>query len=232
MASAALLMDGGYVIKRLQRIHGRFPTAAAVRSVAAELITGIHPTGLYRIFFYHANPYCRSLRRPLTGEMIRFDGTAAARYHSRLMQELEGSDDFAVRRGEVMFRGWRIRRAVQNRLQREPEQSVAVEDFVPDFGQKGVDMRIGLDIAALALKRLVDTIVLVTGDTDMVPAMRFARREGLRVGFSTLGVRRVHPELRAHADFVLDWKPASVAGATSLASGARAPAHRRLGGVP
>ncbi|MFO7579920.1 MAG: NYN domain-containing protein [Nitrosomonas halophila] len=45
--------------------------------------------------------------------------------------------------------------------------------------QKGVDMRIGLDIASLSLKRQVDTIVLVSGDSDFVPAAKLARREGV-----------------------------------------------------
>ena len=65
-------------------------------------------------------------------------------------------------------------------------------------------MRIGLDIAALALKRLVETIVLVTGDADMVPAMRFARREGLRVGVCTLGFHGAPGPLITDADFVMD----------------------------
>jgi len=45
--------------------------------------------------------------------------------------------------------------------------------------QKGVDMRIGLDIAALAFKRQVDQIVLIAGDADFVPAAKLARREGI-----------------------------------------------------
>ncbi len=45
--------------------------------------------------------------------------------------------------------------------------------------QKGVDMRIGTDISSLTLKRQVDTIVLVTGDEDFVPAAKLARREGV-----------------------------------------------------
>ena len=48
-------------------------------------------------------------------------------------------------------------------------------------------MRIGLDVAALALKRLVGAVVLVSGDADMVPALRFARREGLRTYLHTMG---------------------------------------------
>ena len=67
-------------------------------------------------------------------------------------------------------------------------------------------MRIGLDMASLALKRLVSTVVIVTGDSDLVPAMKFARREGLRVYLDTLGSRHIRPELKLHADRVLTGK--------------------------
>ena len=76
------------------------------------------------------------------------------------------------------------------------------QDVVPKVRQKGVDMRIGLDIASLALKRLVSTIALVTGDSDIVPAMKLARREGLRVLLDPLG-HSVRPELKVHADRVV-----------------------------
>jgi len=67
--------------------------------------------------------------------------------------------------------------------------------------QKGVDLRIGLDIALLSLRQLASSIVVVTGDSDLIPAFKFARREGMRVYLDHLGgpVRR---ELKAHADIV------------------------------
>jgi uncharacterized LabA/DUF88 family protein len=45
--------------------------------------------------------------------------------------------------------------------------------------QKGVDMRIGIDIASLSLKKQADTLILVAGDSDFVPAAKLARREGI-----------------------------------------------------
>ena len=33
----------------------------------------------------------------------------------------------------------------------------------------------------VALKHIVDRIILVSGDTDMIPAMKLARREGVQV---------------------------------------------------
>lgn len=48
-----------------------------------------------------------------------------------------------------------------------------------DFSQKMVDMKIGLDIASITLKKQVEQIVLVAGDSDFVPAAKLARREGI-----------------------------------------------------
>lgn len=53
------------------------------------------------------------------------------------------------------------------------------KDFTLEIQQKGVDMRIGLDIASLAQKKLVNQIILIAGDSDFVPAAKHARREGI-----------------------------------------------------
>ncbi|TVQ95482.1 MAG: NYN domain-containing protein [Spirochaetaceae bacterium] len=72
------------------------------------------------------------------------------------------------------------------------EPSIAVR-------QKGVDMRLGLDIASIAYKRLATTIVLVTGDSDFVPAAKLARREGLEIILDPLW-QQIGPELFEHID--------------------------------
>ena len=51
--------------------------------------------------------------------------------------------------------------------------------FLMPSAKKGVDMKIGLDIASLAFKHQVDQIVLIAGDADFVPAAKQARREGI-----------------------------------------------------
>lgn len=40
-------------------------------------------------------------------------------------------------------------------------------------------MKIGVDIASLAYKKQVDQIILISGDSDFVPAAKLARREGI-----------------------------------------------------
>jgi len=72
--------------------------------------------------------------------------------------------------------------------------------------QKGVDMRIGLDIASMTLKRQVDTIILVTGDSDFVPAAKLARREGVEFLLDAPW-QRVSDELTEHVDGLISVFP-------------------------
>lgn len=81
--------------------------------------------------------------------------------------------------------------------------TLAATDLEPNIQQKGVDMRIGLDIASLTMKRHADVIVLVSGDSDFVPAMKFARREGAQLFLVTLG-HGVRAEMLEHADLVIE----------------------------
>lgn len=69
--------------------------------------------------------------------------------------------------------------------------------FVPALRQKGVDMRIGLDIASITLKRQANVIVLVAGDADFVPAAKLARREGVQFILDPLW-QSVSPDLSEH----------------------------------
>lgn len=75
------------------------------------------------------------------------------------------------------------------------------DDFKPDFEQKGVDMRIGLDMANYSTTRSVDRLILVLGDTDCLPAMKHARISGLQVVLVTLPNQKPAPELLWHSDY-------------------------------
>ena len=72
-------------------------------------------------------------------------------------------------------------------------------DFTPNLYQKGVDMRIGIDIASITLKKQADTIILVSGDSDFAPAARLARREGVTFILDPLWWG-VLPDLHEHID--------------------------------
>lgn len=73
------------------------------------------------------------------------------------------------------------------------------EHFFLNVEQKGVDMKIGLDIAAMSYKNQVDKIVLISGDSDFVPAAKLARREGIDFVLDSLG-SKIKAELSEHID--------------------------------
>ncbi|MCQ2107515.1 MAG: NYN domain-containing protein [Fibrobacter sp.] len=74
-------------------------------------------------------------------------------------------------------------------------------DFSLSMLQKGVDMKIGLDIASLAYKHQADQIVLVSGDSDFTPAAKLARQEGIDFILDPMG-HPVNDFLLEHVDGV------------------------------
>jgi hypothetical protein len=92
---------------------------------------------------------------------------------------------------------------------------INADDLEPNIRQKGVDMRIGLDIASLTLKKHAQMIVLVTADSDFVPAMKFARRERAQLVLITLG-RGIREGLKEHADIVIEQLPFDAPKAAAL----------------
>lgn len=156
---------------------------------------------LYRVYYYDAPPFSKSKNRPLNGGRHNFGQDPLTLHNQRLLSELKRIDYFALRMGEVRFRGWELdqKKVPTN----EDSYEITADDFRPSLQQKGVDMRIGLDIASLALKKQVEILVLVTGDSDFVPPMKFARKEGLQFAVVTFD-HNVHSDLIEHADLSLD----------------------------
>jgi uncharacterized LabA/DUF88 family protein len=199
----AVLLDGGFVKKRLERSLGRFPTTKDVVAVVGT-ITGharLANHTLYRAFYYDAPPFEGEKHNPFTGAKESYAGNPIATANKALIDALEFEPDFAVRRGVLLHHGWKLGASAMKSMIKSPRAAHAA-DFVPDLEQKGVDIRVALDMATIALKRIVDAIVLVTCDSDFVPVMKFARTEGTRVYLATLG-QAARPELKAHADMTI-----------------------------
>lgn len=198
----AVLMDGGFVKKKLSQRNGHFPTAEEVRTEVERINNHPRLEGreLLRVYFYDAPPANALLVNPVDG--VHTDLTAHATYAQNvsLQQTLELEPDFALRMGDTAVHGWKLGQQANRNLQANPRAPTA-NDFVPDIKQKGVDLRIGLDIARLSLRALAGIIVVVTGDSDLVPAFKFARREGTKVYLDHMG-HGVRRDLKAHADFV------------------------------
>lgn len=196
----ALLVDGGFIIKKYCSQKHKFPIAQDIANICQGIGEAPELSGaaLFRTYFYHAPPATRELTNPLDQSKLNLGASQVFKDHQKLISSLEMLPTFAVRLGETVVRDWKLGdRAMKSLL--GSNRVVEPRDLVPNVEQKGVDLRIGLDIAKLALQRLVDVVVVVTGDSDLIPAFKFARREGLQVCLCHFdhGVRR---DLKVHAD--------------------------------
>ena len=98
------------------------------------------------------------------------------------MEELKKRRKFALRLGELSNQmSYNLKPDVTKALLlgKKTLADLQESDFVFTAQQKGVDMKIGLDIASLSYKHQVDQIILIAGDSDFVPAAKLARREGI-----------------------------------------------------
>lgn len=201
----AILLDGEYVKKTLRKKLKKAPDYTHVVAEVERIksTAALARFELYRVFYHTADPLTGKTVHPLSKSSLDFGSTSVYRENIQLIDRLENQADVAVRRGTLVHQGWQLTEKAVKDLMAGKKTQIDAADVAPKIQQKGVDMRIGLDIASLALKHLVCTIVLVTGDSDLVPAMRFARREGLRVYLDTLGNHGVRAELKLHADIIL-----------------------------
>jgi uncharacterized LabA/DUF88 family protein len=185
----ALLIDGGYLRASAQKA-GRTYDNALIESFSKTCCNASEY--LFRVFYYDAPQFRGTRPLPVSGNPANFQSS------DQWLKDLAKLERFAVRRGTIGFRGWKPKSVP---ISTTP---LTDADFMPVFEQKGVDMRIGLDIAEFSEKRTVDRILMVSGDTDMVPALKRARKAGLEVGLVQLPrpVFNLHEDLLAHSDFV------------------------------
>lgn len=78
-------------------------------------------------------------------------------------------------------------------------------DLTYPLSQKAVDMKVGLDIATLAFKKQVDQIILIAGDSDFVPAAKFARKEGVDFILDPM-MNNIGQSLHEHIDGLMSIK--------------------------
>ncbi|MEM7681910.1 MAG: NYN domain-containing protein [Planctomycetota bacterium] len=200
MKSVAVLIDLGFLLYKMYPLLGRrHATAEDIVGLAKRCVTDQEE--VFRVFCYHCPPYDNTQRNPVSGEKIDFKSQTTYRRMSRLIDELERTETIAFRKGEISFDGWKIGEREAGNLAKNP-RPVQAGDFRPDFKQKQVDIKIGLDVAWLSSKRIVDRIALVTSDNDFIPAMKFARREGVQVILVGVGDHHPPKSLQVHADYV------------------------------
>jgi uncharacterized LabA/DUF88 family protein len=210
MSRVAILIDLGFFLPRYRSLiegdanpsHTPKQVAAALFRTAERHVAREHREQLYRIFVYDCKPLDKKAHHPITGKTVDFSRTPLFTFRNELHRELVCMRKVALRLGELADDSqWIVR---PEPLKRLLKREITVDDLVEadlryDVTQKGVDIKFGIDIASLAYKKLVERIVLITGDSDFVPAAKLARREGLDVVLDPLWNHIAH-SLHEHID--------------------------------
>ena len=164
---------------------------------------------LYRIFYYDCEPLKKTVYNPLTQKNFDFAKSPTFVWMNTFLSNLKQRRKVALRMGffadeeskdEDLPYAKYFTKAVKKLCKGSLKiEDLSESDLVLNMRQKGVDMKIGLDIASLAYKKLADQIVLISGDSDFVPAAKLARVEGIDFIVDSMGMK-INDNLIEHID--------------------------------
>lgn len=207
MVKVAILVDGGFYRQRAYRLFGE----KTAKERANELEDYCHShlkdkreqRELYRIFYYDCPPISKKLYHPLLKKQIDFGRSEMYEWMNEFVSELTHKRKFCMRMGKLAeeqatysIRYDAIKKLCNNSI---TVDELTENDFLLQISQKGVDMKIGIDISSLAFKQQVNQIILISGDSDFVPAAKLARREGIDFILDPMRAP-IKPDLYEHVD--------------------------------
>lgn len=185
MKKTAILIDGEWFRRGLQQaLKPQLPNGVTADVMYRNALLAIDASveEIYRIFYYDCPPYEGTETNPIDKSVVKFKNQPKHAARSLFLDQIARKDFVALRLGVAKRRGWHltdqwVKQAISGQVSGTPQAS----DVYLSLEQKGVDMRLGIDVASLALKEQVERIVVISGDTDMIPALKLARREGVQV---------------------------------------------------
>lgn len=205
MSTMAVLVDGGFYLKRARNLKGAKTPRARAKELVDYCRAHVKHEGaeLYRIFYYDCDPIAKKVYHPLHNRTFDQSKTDDYAWKMEFFAELANKRKLAIRKGQPLegSGAFVLKSDVSKCIVRGERdvESLTDDDFVLDVQQKGVDVRIGLDVALISLNRYADQIVLITGDSDFVPAAKFARRNGVDFILDPMW-HPFRPELGEHVD--------------------------------
>ena len=186
----AILVDGGFFLKRYCAVYpnGLTHTPSQVVKEFYRICQRHLKEGkggkdhLYRIFYYDCKPLDKRVHNPISHRNVDFGKSDLAIFQNEFFDLLRKSRKVALRLGYLKdTKSWVINSRLTKDLIKGKIGMADLKDSDVRYqvNQKSVDIKIGIDIATLAYKQLVDKIILISGDGDFVPAAKLARREGI-----------------------------------------------------
>ena len=218
MKKVAILVDGGFYRKISKHLWGEKSPEQRCEELVKYCRFHLkerdnYPTDgtkkvfqyneLYRIFYYDCEPLKKTVYNPLTQKNFDFSKSSTFIWMTSFLNNLKQRRKLALRMGffadeemNYIFSSGTVKKLCKGTLKIE---DLSESDLILNMRQKGVDMKIGIDIASLAYKKLVDQIVLISGDSDFVPAAKLARIEGIDFIVDSMGMK-INDNLIEHID--------------------------------
>lgn len=206
----AILVDGGFYRRRAQTLWGK--KSAADRATELENYCRLHlqegsrgnkqRNSLYRIFYYDCKPSDKKMHHLLTNKAIDLAKSDLYAWNTEFFDELMRKRKFAMRLGRLSdLQHYNLKHDSTKALVKGKKtlEDLTEDDFELVVTQKGVDMMIGVDIASLSFKQQVEQIILISADSDFVPAAKLARREGIDFILDPMGIK-IQNDLIEHID--------------------------------
>lgn len=203
MVKVAILVDGGFYRKVAAHNWGMKSGEKRAEELRAYCMAHARNKDLYRIFYYDCPPIEKRVYHPLLKRAIDLSKSDTFQWIKNFLETMKTFRKFALRLGvlsefsaKYTLEYETVKKLCNGNMTAD---DLTEKNFVFCAEQKGVDMRIGLDIASLAYKKQVDQIVLISGDSDFVPAAKLARREGIDFILDPMW-QTIRPDLFEHID--------------------------------
>lgn len=205
--STAILVDGGFYRRRAFYYAGDISPSERANELYDFCIRLLHDKyerrNLYRIFYYDCPPSNKNVYNPITKRNVDLEHSPQYKWTVEFFQELRHKRKVALRLGSLADSNlnYSLTQDAFKKLMRGEitPDALSEQDIKLDIKQKGVDMRIGVDITSLAFKKQVQQIILIAGDSDFVPAAKQARREGIDFILAPMGAK-IRSDLFEHID--------------------------------
>ena len=219
MKKVAILVDGGFYRKAAVRYWGKKSPSERAEELMIYCKKHLIDRGnyvvddqkhkdyarndLYRIYYYDCPTISKVLYHPLLKKNVDLSKNQTYQWMIDFIENLRHQRKLALRLGTLAdstaaytLKSEPTKKLLSGKIQLS---ELTESDFELNMRQKGVDMKIGIDIASLAYKKQVDQIVLFSGDSDFVPASKLARREGIDFILDPMGAH-INSELEEHID--------------------------------
>lgn len=207
----AILVDGGFYRKRANYLWGKSTPSDRADELFKYCMSLLddkrEKRNLYRIFYYDCPPIEKNVYNPITKRSVDFAKSADYAWTNEFYQGLRHHRKIALRMGRLSentihynIKFDSFKKLLNGSLN---VHDLTESDLELNLEQKGVDMRIGIDISSLALKHQVDQIILISGDSDFVPAAKHARREGIDFILAPMGAI-IKQDLYEHIDGMIN----------------------------